>query len=280
MQDPTVAKKDILASIFTQAKAEGRAAFVGYLPTGFPTVDGSRELMVALAEHADLIEVGIPFTDPMMDGPVIQEAASVALDNGVRVRDSIEMVRAITEAGGHAVVMSYWNPILQYGPERYAAEFAAAGGLGFIIPDLLPEEAEEWTQICAQHGLAPVYLVAPSTNAERMELTVNAGAGFIYAASHMGVTGAKEEISSSAQALVARVREATTLPVGVGLGVSNGEQAAEIAQFADGVIVGSALIRAVLEAKKTDGTVPTFDLVAGKAAMVALAEDIAKGVRS
>lgn len=262
MSDTTPAA--CLRAVFTNAKSQGRAAFVGYLPAGFPTVAKSRELMQALAAHADLIEVGIPFTDPMMDGPTIQEAANLALANGVRVSDSIEAVRAITQAGGNAVVMSYWNPILQYGPARYAQELAEAGGLGTIIPDLLPEEAHEWTAECDKWGITPIYLVAPSTTPERMALTVAAGSGFVYAASHMGVTGAKDTVDSSARQLVERVRQATDLPVGVGLGVKTGDQAAEIAAFADGVIVGSALIKAAAQSPE---------------AMVALAQELAAGVR-
>lgn len=262
MNTPTPAQR--LRDVFTAARAESRAAFVGYLPTGFPTVAQSIDLMTTLAAHADLIEVGIPFTDPMMDGPTIQEAATVALSNGVRVSDSIEAVRAITQAGGNAVVMSYWNPILQYGPARYAQQLAEAGGLGTIIPDLLPEEAQEWTAECTKWGITPIYLVAPSTTAERMALTVAAGTGFVYAASHMGVTGAKDTVDSSARELVERVRQATDLPVGVGLGVKTGDQAAEIAAYADGVIVGSALIKAAMESPE---------------AMESLARELAEGVR-
>lgn len=251
-----------LAKIFTDARAEGRAAFVGYLPAGYPTVEESFSLMKTLAQQADLIEVGIPFTDPMMDGPTIQKAADIALGNGFRVKDTIAVVRAITEAGGNAVVMTYWNPVLQYGPEKFAEELAEAGGLGSIIPDLLPEEAERWATACQNNDLDPVYLVAPSTTAERLESTVSAGGGFIYAASHMGVTGAQEEVASSAEELVARVREVSDLPVAVGLGVRNGEQAASIAQYADGVIIGSALIQAAEDGRLAD-----------------LAEELAAGVR-
>lgn len=233
-----------LSQVFLDARAEGRAALVAYFPAGYPTVAKSKELVTELAQHADLIEVGVPFTDPMMDGPTIQDAANEALANGFRVKDTMDVVRTVTEAGGKAVIMSYWNPILQYGPEKFAADLAAAGGLGSIIPDLLPEEADRWTQACAANDLSPVYLVAPSTTPERMALTVDAADGFIYAASHMGVTGAQNEVSHSAEELVARVREATDLPVAVGLGVKTGEHAASIAAYADGVIVGSALIQA------------------------------------
>ena len=205
-----------LSDIFTSAKAEGRAALVGYFPAGYPTVEGSVELATTLARRADLIEVGIPFTDPMMDGPTIQDAATTALEAGFRVRDTFTVIKAVTEAGGNAVIMSYWNPILQYGPEKFAADLAAAGGLGSIIPDLLPEEAERWTAACEANGLDNVYLVAPSTTPERMELTVNAGGGFIYAQSHMGVTGAQDDVSGDARDLVERTRATTDLPVAVG----------------------------------------------------------------
>lgn len=233
-----------LSQVFLDARAEGRAALVAYFPAGYPTVAKSNELVTELAQHADLIEVGVPFTDPMMDGPTIQDAANEALANGFRVKDTMDVVRTVTEAGGKAVIMSYWNPILQYGPEKFAADLAAAGGLGSIIPDLLPEEADRWAQACAANDLSPVYLVAPSTTPERMAITVDAADGFIYAASHMGVTGAQDEVSHSAEELVARVREATELPVAVGLGVRTGEHATSIAAYADGVIVGSALIQA------------------------------------
>lgn len=240
-----------LSDIFTSAKAEGRAALVGYFPAGYPTVEGSVELATTLARRADLIEVGIPFTDPMMDGPTIQDAATTALEAGFRVRDTFTVIKAVTEAGGNAVIMSYWNPILQYGPEKFAADLAAAGGLGSIIPDLLPEEAERWTAACEANGLDNVYLVAPSTTPERMELTVNAGGGFIYAQSHMGVTGAQDDVSGDARDLVERTRATTDLPVAVGLGVKTGDHAAAIASYADGVIVGSALITAAAQGVET-----------------------------
>lgn len=241
-----------LAQIFQDAKAEGRAAFVAYYPAGFPTVDESVANIIELSKHADLIEVGIPFTDPMMDGPTIQHAADIALGNGFRVKDTIEVVRRATEAGANCVVMSYWNPILQYGPEAFAKEFAEAGGLGSIIPDLLPEMADRWKAACDEHGLDPIYLVAPSSTTERLAMTTNAGRGFVYAASHMGVTGAQEEISQGAEKLVERCRKVTELPVAVGMGVRSGDQAAHIASFADGVIVGSALINAAEDGNLTD----------------------------
>ena len=253
-----------LSDIFTSAKAEGRAAFVGYLPAGYPTVDGSVELVSTLARYADLVEVGVPFSDPMMDGPTIQVATTEALANGFRVRDTFRVVEAVVAAGSNAVVMGYWNPVLQYGPEKFAGELAAAGGLGAIIPDLLPEEAGRWHAACVANGLDNVYLVAPSTTPERLDMTVHAGGGFIYAQSHMGVTGAQEDVSSDARGVVDRVRAATDLPVAVGLGVKSGDQAADIAAYADGVIVGSALITAAARGVDT---------------LEALASDLHDGVR-
>lgn len=253
-----------LSEIFTSAKADGRAAFVGYLPAGFPTLDSSVGLMSTLARYADLVEVGVPFSDPMMDGPTIQAAGTEALNNGFRVRDTFRVVEAVVAAGSQAVVMTYWNPVLQYGPERFAAELAAAGGLGSIIPDLLPEESTRWNAACAANGLDNVYLIAPSTTPERLDMTVHAGGGFIYAQSHMGVTGALDDVSSDAREVVERVRAATDLPVAVGLGVKSGDQAAAIASYADGVIVGSALITAAAQ---------------GTGALETLAADLHEGVR-
>lgn len=255
-----------LADVFAQVRAENRAAFIAYYPAGYPTVDGSVDAIKAIVDAgADIVEVGLPYSDPMMDGPTIQEAANIALAEGFRIRDLFRVVREVTGAGGNCVTMTYWNPILQYGPEKFAEDFAAAGGLGAIIPDLLPEEAGRWLAAAEKHGLDTIFLVAPSSSNERIALTTAATGGFVYATSHMGVTGALSAVDSAAGVLVSRTREFTDLPVCVGLGVSNGEQAAEIAGFADGVIVGSALIKAA---------------TAGRDELVALAGELTAGVRS
>lgn len=255
-----------LADVFAQVRAENRAAFIAYYPAGYPTVDGSVDAIKAIVDAgADIVEVGLPYSDPMMDGPTIQETANIALAEGFRIRDLFRVVREVTDAGGNCVTMTYWNPILQYGPEKFAEDFAAAGGLGAIIPDLLPEEAGRWLAAAEKHGLDTIFLVAPSSSNERIALTTAATGGFVYATSHMGVTGALSAVDSAAGVLVSRTREFTDLPVCVGLGVSNGEQAAEIAGFADGVIVGSALIKAA---------------TAGRDELVALAGELAAGVRS
>lgn len=194
---------------------------------------------------ADVVEVGVPYTDPLMDGPVIEQAASQALSSGFRFAQVLDVVRAVHEAGAVPVVMSYWNPVLSYGPARFAGDLAAAGGAGLITPDLIPDEAQEWRDAAADHGVAPIFLVAPSSTDERLAMTVRACRGFVYVASTMGVTGARDEVGEGARRLVERTRAVTDLPLCVGLGVSTRGQAAQIASYADGVIVGSALVRAI-----------------------------------
>ena len=227
------------------APREGRGALVGYLPAGYPTVDGSVELFTAAIEGGcDLVEVGIPYSDPVMDGPTIQAAADTALRAGFRVRDVFTVVERISAAGGAAVVMTYFNPVLRYGVDAFARDLAAAGGLGVITPDLIPDEADEWLAASTAHGLDRIFLVAPSSTEERIASTAAASSGFLYATSTMGVTGARGTVDTAAATIVARCRPHTALPIGVGLGVRSGEQAAEVAAFADAVIVGSALVAA------------------------------------
>lgn len=237
-----------LGPTFAACRAENRAALVGYLPVGYPDVPGSIDVFRAMVESGcDIIEVGIAYSDPVMDGPTIQAAAETALRNGVRVRDVFPAVEQIAAAGGKAVVMTYWNPVLRYGVDAFARDLAAAGGLGLITPNLIPDEADEWMTAADQHRLDRIFLVAPSSTEERLALTIEASRGFVYAASTMGVTGARDAVSSAAPELTARIRAHSDIPVGVGLGVRSGSQAAEIAAFADGVIVGSALVSAAGE---------------------------------
>ncbi|HEY0560528.1 MAG: tryptophan synthase, alpha chain [Mycobacterium sp.] len=262
---------DRLASVFATAREQGRGALVGYLPAGFPTAAGGMDAVRVLADcGVDLLEVGVPYSDPLMDGPVIQAAVDRALAQGTGTRDVLATVEAATAAGLPAVVMSYWNPIEKYGPARFARDLAAAGGLGMITPDLIPEEAGAWLAAADDEGLAPVFLVAPASTAARIRQVGQVNRGFVYAASTMGVTGTRAAVASTAAELVARVREQTDLPVAVGLGVSDGRQAAEVTAYADGVIVGSALVRALAEANGR---------TAGLAALGALARDLAAGVR-
>lgn len=255
----------VLSEVFDRCRSEKRAALIGYYPAGYPTVAGSIEaVQTMVANGCDVVEVGIPYSDPMMDGPTIQAAADTALEAGFRVRDTFDVVRAVAEAGAVPVVMTYWNPILQYGVDRFAADLAAAGGTGVITPDLIPDEAEEWIAATDAHGIDRVFLVAPSSTPERLSMTLAHTGGFVYVQAVMGVTGAREVVSDAPRTLTARVREVSDLACGVGLGVRNGDQAAEIASYADGVIVGSALISAAAE---------------GGDALARLTAELAEGVR-
>ena len=258
----------LLAERIAAARAEGRAALIAYLPVGYPDVDTSIEAMVAAIEGgADALEVGVPYSDPGMEGPVIQEAMDVAVRAGVGLRHVLPAVRAVAAAGGVPVVMSYWNPIERYGVDRFADDLAAAGGAGAITPDLIPDEAGAWIAASDRTGLDRVFLVAPSSTDARLAATVAASRGFVYAASTMGVTGTRATVSTAAGELVARTRPvAGDLPICVGLGVSNGDQAAEVAGFADGVIVGSAYVREMLDGR-------------GAAGVRALSAELADGVR-
>lgn len=267
-------QRGLLTSVLAGAKAEGRSALVGYLPAGFPTVDGGIAACTALLESGcDVVEVGLPHSDPVLDGPVIQTADDIALRGGVRIADVLRTVRDTHAATGAPVlVMTYWNPIDRYGVERFAAELAAAGGAGCILPDLPVEEADLWREAAEKHQLATVFVVAPSSKDARLAKITAAGSGFVYAASLMGVTGTRDSVGEEARELVSRVRSADSeLPVCVGLGVSNAEQAAQVAQFADGVIVGSAFVKRLLEHGD--------DLEAGLAEVRTLTGELAQGVR-
>jgi tryptophan synthase alpha chain len=219
----------------------------------------------------DVIEIGLPYSDPVMDGPTIQAAAQQALDGGVRTTDVLRTVEAVAATGTPTLVMTYWNPVERYGVSRFAADLASAGGAGLITPDLTPDADPSWSAAADEHDLDKVYLVAPSSTDERIAMTTAACRGFVYATAVMGVTGARATTSELAGPLVARTKRVTDLPVGVGLGVSNGDQAAEVAGYADGVIVGSAFVRALLDHPD--------DRSARLRALTALTEDLAGGVR-
>ena len=233
-----------LDPVFAKTRAEGRAALVGYLPAGYPTVDDSAAHLSAMIEAGcDIVEIGVPYSDPVMDGPTIQAAADTALKGGFRLRDLFRVVERVASAGGQAVVMTYWNPVHAYGVDRFARDLAAAGGLGMITPDLVPDEAADWLAASEAHDLDRIFLVAPSSTPERLASTAAATTGFLYATAVMGVTGARDHVGGAAAGLVARAREhAGDLPVAVGLGVRSGDQAAEVAAFADAVVVGSAFV--------------------------------------
>jgi tryptophan synthase alpha chain len=245
----------LLAGTLAQAKQENRAALIAGLPAGFPTVDGGiAAIQAVLNSGADVVEVGLPHSDPVLDGPVIQTADEIALRGGVRISDVIRTVREAHQATGKPVlVMSYWNPVSRYGIERFTSELAEAGGAGCILPDLPVQESAPWR-----------------STGERLREITAAGSGFVYASSLMGVTGTRESVSEAAGSLVRRVRAATELPVCVGIGISNAAQAAQVAGFADGVIVESVLVKAILDAPGQ---------AAGLAAIQKLTAELADGVR-
>jgi tryptophan synthase alpha chain len=260
-----------LRQVLAAARADGRAALIGYLPVGYPDVPRSIAAMLALVEGGvDIVEVGVPYSDPVMDGPTIQAAVDPAVRAGVGMPAAMAAVRAIADAGAAAVVMSYWNPIERYGVERFAADLAGAGGSGAITPDLIPDEAAPWLAATDATELDRIFLVAPSSTDARIAATAAQCRGFVYAASTMGVTGTRGAVSDAAEKLVGRVRASgVEVPVCVGLGVSNAEQAAEVAAFADGVIVGSAFVRHLLERPDARGV----------DAIRELARELAAGVR-
>jgi len=240
-----------VAAAIDAAHAEGRGAFVGYLPLGFPDLQTSIDAAVLLAENgADVLELGPPYSDPVMDGTVIQEATQAALAAGFRLRDIFTAVRAITSRVDVPVlVMSYWNPVMQYGVDNYADELLAAGGAGLITPDITPDAAADWIAASERTGLDRVFLAAPTSTDERLDLIIEASTGFVYTVSTMGITGERTELDAAARRLVDRMRArgASELRACVGIGISTSEQVAGVLEYADGAIVGTALVRALRE---------------------------------
>jgi len=238
-----------------KAEAAGRSAFVGYLPVGFPDLETSIQAAIALAENGvDIIELGPPYSDPVMDGSVIQEATTAALANGFKMADLFTAVRAITAATDVPVlVMTYWNPVFQYGVDRYADDLLAAGGAGLITPDITPEVAGEWIAASDRTGLDRVFLAAPTSTDARLDLVVTASTGFVYTVSTMGITGERAELDRAARTLVGRLRAHGAKRACVGIGISTAEQIAGVSEYADGAIVGTALVRAL-----RDGGIPAL----------------------
>lgn len=238
-----------VATALQKRRAEDRGALIGYLPAGFPTIDDSVEAAIAIARNGvDVIELGLPYSDPVMDGPVIQAATQQALANGFRLRDGFEAVRRITqEVDTPVLLMTYWNPVVQYGVERFADDLVEAGGAGLITPDLVPDEGGEWIDASARTGLDRVFLAAPSSSDERLRQAIDASRGFVYAVSTMGITGARSDVDQAARTLVERLREAGVENTAVGLGISTAEQVREVNEYADGAIVGSALVKALAD---------------------------------
>ena len=238
-----------VASTIDANRRAGTGSLVGYLPVGFPDLATSIDAAVALVENGvDALELGVPYSDPVMDGLAIQKATQAALAAGFRVRDvfaAVEAIRSRVEAP--VLVMTYWNPVLQYGPDRFADALVDAGGAGLITPDITPDSAAPWIAISERTGLDRVFLAAPSSTDDRLAETVAASRGFVYAVSTMGITGARQDVDAAARSLVARLRAVHAHDVCVGIGISTGDQVAEVLQYADGAIVGSALVTALAE---------------------------------
>ena len=260
-----------LDSVLAKCRAENRAALIAYIPAGFPSKQGCHKVIQVLADACvDAIEIGFPYSDPVMDGPIIQEAADISLQGGTQASDVFAALKTASETGVASVVMTYWNPIEKYGVEKFAASIVENGGSGVITPDLTIEESAEWLAAAETSEINPIYVVAPSTKDPRLVRVTSKTGGFVYAASSMGVTGTRETVSIDAKDLVSRIRKVSSLPVCVGLGVSTREQARSLAAYADGVIVGSAFIKLLLNAK---------DEQAGLDAVSHLAKELAIGVR-
>ena len=238
-------------SILKVNKDNGTGSLVGYFPIGYPTLEASIEAAVAMCQNGvDVLELGVPYSDPVMDGPVIQAATLEALEAGFKLPQVFDAVRQIASRTDTAVlVMTYWNPVLQYGVERFAKELKAAGGAGLITPDLIPDEAADWLRVSDELQLDRVFLATPSSSQARVANTCSLTRGFVYAVSTMGITGARAELDAKARSVVSAVRSASGAALTcVGIGVSTAEQVAEINEYADGAIVGSAFVRAYQEA--------------------------------
>ena len=253
--------------VIARRNDEASGALIWYLPVGFPDFDESVEAAVAIVENGvDVLELGLPYSDPVMDGPVIQAATLQALGNGFRIADGFEAVRRITaRVEAPVLIMTYWNPVVQYGVDRFADDLAAAGGAGLITPDLIPDEAADWIAASERTGLDRVFLAAPTSSDARLELAVESSRGFVYTVSTMGITGARSDVDVAARTLVARLAEAGSPASCVGLGISTAAQVAEVLEYAEGAIVGSALVKALAEG--------------GVAAVGELAAELARGTR-
>lgn len=243
-----------IQSVFQNAKAANRAVFMPYHAMGYPDRTKTLEIIKALGEEgAELFEIGIPHSDPLADGPVIQTATYTAIEQGTTVKDCLAMTRELRAAGMTQpfCAMTYYNPLFSYGIDKFVADAVDSGIDGLIVPDLPPEEADELAAAAAKAGLAMIYLLAPTSTEDRIKLVTQRATGFIYLVSITGITGARTELPTDLKEFVARVRKETNLPLAIGFGIGNREQAAAVAKIADGVIVGSALVKAGKEGIET-----------------------------
>jgi tryptophan synthase alpha chain len=236
--------------IFAKAKAQGRCALIPYITVGDPSLDDTVAIGLELARAgADIIELGVPFSDPVADGPVIQAASERSLARGTRLADVLVVARKLRQRSEVGLLLfSYYNPILKYGLSAFAREAAAAGCDGALVTDLIPEESLPYRAAAREAGLDTVFLAAPTSPDARLQAIADASTGFIYAVSRLGVTGARAEVASGAEQLVRRLRQQSPLPVALGFGLSRADQVQEVAGFADGAVVGTALVAAIANA--------------------------------
>lgn len=243
----------------------GRGTLVGYFPAGYPTVEDSAAALIAMAKNGcDVLEVGVPYSDPVMDGLVIQQATETALENGFRLRDTFEVIRKVREeVDTPMLVMSYWNPVLRYGVDRFADDLKASGASGMITPDLIPDEGAGWLKAAEQRDLDHVFLVAPSSSDERVSANSKASQGFVYSVSTMGITGERANVDKLAREVVSRVKTLGTTPTCVGVGISSADQVREVNSYADGAIVGTAFVKAYQAGGLSALTEKTRELAGG-----------------
>ena len=246
---------------------QDKSTLIGYFPAGYPTIDESVEACLEMIKGGvEILELGIPYSDPIMDGPVIQKATEVARANGFRLRDSFEVIRRLREQTEVPIlVMSYWNPILRIGLKKFAEELKTAGANGLITPDLIPDEARDWIEISEELGLDRVFLIAPSSSDVRIKRNAEASRGFVYTVSTMGITGERGELDALARNTVDRLREVSNTPTAVGVGISTGAQVREVNEYANAAIVGTAFIRAYAEG--------------GLAGLIQKTQELAKGLQ-
>lgn len=238
-----------VVSAILAAKKARKGALIGYLPVGFPDLDTSVEAAIEMARNGvDVLEFGVPYSDPVMDGMVIQDATRTALERGFKLRDVFDAVRRVrAEVDTPVLVMTYYNPVMQYGVDEFARDLAAAGGAGLITPDITPDGAEEWIAASERHGLDRVFLAAPTSSDERLEMISQASTGFVYTVSTMGITGERASLDEAARTLTERLRKSGAEFACVGIGISNAEHVASTLEYADGAIVGTVFVRALAD---------------------------------
>jgi tryptophan synthase alpha chain len=254
------------SSVLKANKASGKGSLIGYFPAGYPSLDESVEAAIAMCKNGvDVLELGVPYSDPVMDGLVIQEATGLALDKGFKLSQVFEAVKRITsEVDTPVLVMTYWNPVLSYGVEKFATDLKAAGGAGLITPDLIPDEAADWLRISDELDLDRVFLAAPTSSPERMKNACDLSRGFVYAVSTMGITGARDNVDNLAKKVVSGVRNAAPdQNTAVGIGISTAEQVNDVNSYADGAIIGSAFVKAYAASGVAGLTAKVLEVSAG-----------------